>query len=177
MISEIFLRDYFSGLAKTSKDIAHSEERKSFFMLRGTDLDEFDAALRNMANPVGLILQIGSGKFGSDDNIRDYPELTFFFVIKTDGSYAELDDARERAKMIGKKFISRMMFDLLQKDLRDDNVDGPLRARRITFDRSGQYTNLGNIGEGENWTGKMLEIKLNGQGDGDYQYNPNDWSA
>lgn len=175
MISELFIKDYFKSLAESSKDIAHQSDRKSFFILRGLSLDEFDAALSDMAGKKGMIMEFGEGTFGSDDNVQDSPEISLYFVIKTDGKWENLDAARDEAKAIAGKFLARMRYDLQEKYTREDNLDGVLRQHKIKFDTSGGYRNLSTIGEDESWTGKMVDIKLSGLGETNLAYNSNDW--
>jgi hypothetical protein len=176
MISELFIKQYFKSLAESSKDIAHREDRKSFHVLRNLLLDEFDAALKNMVNKIALILEIGEGTFGSDDNVQDNPEISLYFVIRTDGAWDNIDAARDQAKVIAAKFLARMRYDLEDKHTRNDGVDGILRQHKIKFNTSGGYRNLGNIGEDEKWTGKMLDLKLTGIGETNFAYNSNDWN-
>jgi hypothetical protein len=175
MISELFLRDYFKDLAERSVELQHHEDRKSFFVLRGLYLDEFEAALTNMANPKGLIIEMGEGTFGSDDNVQDNPDMTLYFVIRTDGLYENIDAARDEAKLIAAKFLAKMRYDQQDQYQRVDNIAGILKQHKVKFNLSGGYRNLGNVGDDERWTGKMIEIKFSGSGETDLVHNPNDW--
>lgn len=177
MISELFLRDYFQRLAETHTGIGHMDNRKSFFVLRSLELEEFDQALKNMAGKKGLILHLGDGSFGSSDNVQDKPELTLYFVIHTDGKYEHIDEARQEAKLIAEEFMARIRYDLEPGELRPDNIDGPLRQHNIRFDNAGGYRNLGNIGEDERWTGKMVEFTIWGTGKTSTVYDPAKWNA
>lgn len=170
-MTEIFITDYFKGLATGNKIIAHTEAVPTFYRVRNrVDLEEFDTALRGMTRDVALLLELGGGQLGEWDAPMDGCKIGLHVLFKTDEIFANQSKARDDAKALLVKIFARMGYDALEAELRPDNQDGPLKAAHIIFDKAGNYDDME---ADENWYGKS--IYFNFHADISLEYSPNDW--
>ncbi|MBS7565160.1 hypothetical protein KHS38_12165 [Mucilaginibacter sp. Bleaf8] len=170
-MTEQFLKTYFESLARCNRHIGHSDEKVAFCRIRNRyDLTEFDTSLRNMTSDICLLLELGSGGFGSWDSPKDSAQVGLHLLIKTDELFENQEAARDRAKALLKSILTRMRYDREEAGLRDDGQDGPLRVANILFDNAGKYDDME---ADENWFGKSLYINLSSIES--MEYNPNDW--
>jgi hypothetical protein len=172
-MTELFLEQYFSNIATALKDISHTVDLPAFHRMKdSSDLDEFDNAVRNMQKDVCLLLEIGGGSIGEYDTQNDMPHIGLHILCKSTDLFAEVNAARDRAKTILLKIVSRMRLDCKGLHERMDNADGPLRAKNVTFDTRIKFSNMTAI-DG-NWYGKSFyfdfRVPLN------LVYEPNDWT-
>ena len=172
-MTEQFLEDYFKNIATALKAIGHTEETPAFYrMADAMDLDEFDNAVRNMTKSACLLLELGEGSLGSWDSQSDLPRIGLHVLIKTTEKFSDINTARDQAKAILLKIMSRMRLDCKGKFERTDNADGPLRVQFISFDSNVKLSNMTAI-DG-NWYGKSLYFSFSVPVD--LVYNPLDWN-
>lgn len=173
-MTEAFLENYFKGIAAASVDIAHTDDLPSFYkMSDSNDLDEWDEAVRNITKPVCLILETGSGSIGEWDSQRDSPRIGLHCLVKTTEKTSDINGARDFAKLVLQKIVSRMRLDCKTAFERPDQTIGPLRAVNVVFDSNIKFSNM--TGIDGNWYGKSFyfdfRVPLN------LVYNPDDWTA
>jgi hypothetical protein len=172
-MTEQFLEDYFKGLATALKAIGHTDDAPAFYRMKDPmDLDEFDNAVKNMAKGVCLLLEIGDGSLGSWDAQSDLPRIGLHILIKTTEKFSDINAARDQAKAILLKMVSRIRIDCKGEFEREDNADGPLRTQRVVFDSNVKLSNMTAI-DG-NWYGKSAYF--NWSVPVDLVYNPLDWN-
>lgn len=171
-MTEDFLETYFKNIATKLKDIQHTDVAPAFYrMADPTNLDEFDNAVRNMGKSACLLLEIGSGNIGEYDTQKEQPRIGLHVLVKTTDAFAGINAARDLAKGILLKIVSRMRLDTKTQYERPDNATGPLRAVTAVFDTKIKFGNMTAV-DG-NWYGKSfyfdLSVPIN------LVYDQNDW--
>lgn len=112
-VEEEKIQDYFENLAKVHKEIAHTDEMKSFFVVTDKyDLDEIDKAVRSYAKFPAVLLESIEGDLDDNGsaNYTDAVNVTFSILLKGRGRQ-EIRNARNNAKRIGMEFLTRMRMD------------------------------------------------------------------
>ena len=172
-MTEDFILQYFTDVATALKDIGHTVEVPAFFRVKSkTDLDEFDYAVRNTTKNNVLILETGAGATTGWDSTNDNLQIGLHCLVKTDEAFANILIARDLAKAILLKAVSRMRIDCQPFGLYSDGAAGPLCGQIATFDSACKYDDMDGI-DG-NWYGKAMyftwKVPL------DLSYNPADWN-
>lgn len=174
-MTEDFLDNYFKNLAINLVDIAHTVDAPAYYRMKDSmDLDEFDNAVRNMTKSTCLLLEIGSGNMGDYDNVNDALTIGLHCLVKTTDKYADINAARDQAKSILLKIITRIRFDCRDKYIRNTVANGPLKALNVIFDSKIKYENMTDI-DG-NWYGKSFYFYFRAPVQ-ELPYNSNDWTA
>lgn len=172
-MTEQFLEDYFKTVATALKDIGHTDGAPAFYrMTDAMDLDEFDNAVRNMSGNTCLLLEIGESTIGAYDSQKDRPHIGLHVLKHTSELFADKNAARDFAKAILLKIVSRIRLDCKSQFERADNQDGPLRGPCVSFSTDGKFSNMTAI-DG-NWYGKSLYIDF--AVPLDITYNSEDWN-
>ena len=107
--------EYMEQVATFCRDIAHSKIRPRFFKSTGlANLDGLIARLNSAYYPC-LVAEDNSDERFTDnlsDNVLSLPFYSFFILLKANpGNDDEIFAARNNAKIIAKKVISRMAND------------------------------------------------------------------
>jgi hypothetical protein len=174
-MTELFLEEYFKDIAERWPGIAHTNESKAFYRITDpTNLDEFDSAVRNMAKDACLLLEIGDGTIADWDSNRETPRIGLHVLVKTvDDEFAKINAARDLAKTVLLKIVSRMRYDILGKHERPDHADGPLKAGGARFDTKISFSNMSGI-DG-NWYGKSFYFEF--KAPINLEYHAEEWTA
>ncbi|RVU01079.1 hypothetical protein EOD41_10720 [Mucilaginibacter limnophilus] len=172
-MSEQFLDEYFENIAAKLKEIQHTENEPAFYRITDPyNLDEFDDAVKSMGKPVCLLLEIGDGEIGEWDSQKDMPRIGLHVLAKCDGSRAGIRQARDQAKEILLKIVSRMRRDA--QDHWDDqgaHIIGALKAAKVVFSTAIKFTNMTAV-DG-NWYGKSFWFEF--KAPVNLVYNEGDW--
>jgi len=173
-MTEQFLEDYFKNLATVSVDLANTDEATSFYRMKDQfDLDEFDNAVRSMSKDKCMLLEIGEGSICEYDSQNDMPKIGLHVLCKSTEEFSDINAARDLAKTILLKIVARMRLDCKGQHERVDQMDGPLRAQRVTFDTKIKFANMSAI-DG-NWYGKTFYFYF--RSPLNLAYDTNDWTG
>lgn len=106
----IAYEDYFKNLAKSHKDVRHSDADPHFIFNR---TDAVPAQFKTMKN-VAVVLNQPIGRFSKDGQVYSDNKRGSFEIHVQVPNKADIDtriQASNKAEVIGKSFIARMLYD------------------------------------------------------------------
>jgi hypothetical protein len=173
-MTEDFILQYFENVAAKLIAIGHTTGSPSFFRVKSkVDLDAFDNSVRGTTKSNVLLLETGAGATMGWDSTTDMLQIGLHCLVKTDESFANILIARDLAKTILLKIVSRMRLDCEPLGIYSNGAAGPLWGQIATFDSACKYDDMDGI-DG-NWYGKAIyftwKVPL------DLSYNGADWTG
>lgn len=166
MIDSNFYKDYFANIARTLKDIAHSDIDKRFYYLDNTESPEpIVSALKNEISSPALVLDQFTDHISSlqSDNYQQFLTGGFaILVLSNPGNLSSTREAKNTARNIALKILARM---------RQDAFEGPLSEEYVFQELEFSGEDIGPIGG--RYYGWHYEFKW--RSPVDLCLNPEDW--